>query len=207
MNRFALSLGLISLAILGGCESGQKSGGGLGHSTTASLPGMRYLADEGWIAQEPGSQARAAQYELPAENPMTASAELIFYYFGRNGAGSIEANIERWAGQFERDDDDSLTPDTRTRFGLRIHEVAVEGRYIAEVQPGSEERHDKPGYAMRAAIIETAAGPYYVRLIGPEATMRWWESSWDRMLDSLRPLAHSDAAVADAPGHPQPTDN
>ena len=39
--------------------------------------------------------SRAAQYEL------TPDVILVFYHFGDSGAGSVEANIERWIDQFE----------------------------------------------------------------------------------------------------------
>ena len=42
---------------------------------------------------------------------------------------------------------------------------------MAETAPGSGERVNKPGFRMRAAILESDHGAYYVKLVGPAATV------------------------------------
>jgi hypothetical protein len=54
------------------------------------------------------------------------------------------------------------------------------------VRPGSSERHNKPGFAMRAAVVETPKGPYFVKLTGPTATVRQAEPSFEQFLKSVR---------------------
>ena len=52
---------------------------------------------------------------------------------------------------------------------------------------GSGERVKNPGSRMLAAIVTTEAGPYYVKLLGPKATVARWQSSFDGFIGSLRP--------------------
>lgn len=60
------------------------------------------------------------------------------------------------------------------------------GTYIAEVSPGSAERFNKPGFRLRAAVVETPDGPYYVKLTGPAKTIARWDDSFATFLASLR---------------------
>jgi len=63
------------------------------------------------------------------------------------------------------------------------------GRYVAEVTPGSSERFDKPGFRMIAAYIDAPDGPYYMKLVGPQATIAKWHDSVQTFLKSMRPGA------------------
>jgi hypothetical protein len=57
---------------------------------------------------------------------------------------------------------------------------------VAEVRPGASERFNKPGFAMRAAIIQTPRGPYFVKMVGPQRTMAKWLPTFDVFLKSVR---------------------
>ena len=69
---------------------------------------------------------------------------------------------------------------------LKVTTVDVSGTYVAEVKPGSAERHNKPNYRMRAAVVETPGGPYFVKLTGPAATVGAASAAFDAFLQSMR---------------------
>ena len=69
--------------------------------------------------------------------------------------------------------------------GVKMTLVDVPGTYIAEVTPGSTERFNKPGFRLRAAVIETAGGPYFVKLTGPAKTVEKWDASYRAFLKSI----------------------
>ena len=48
---------------------------------------------ENWTAQTPSSRMRKAQYK-------NGKTEIVVFYFGAGSGGSVEANINRWLGQF-----------------------------------------------------------------------------------------------------------
>ena len=90
-------------------------------------------------------------------------------------AGGVEANVDRWIGQMQQPDGsaskDKARRETQTINGLKVTLVDLTGTYIAEVRPGATERFNKPGFRLRAAVIETPGGPYFVKMIGPAKTM------------------------------------
>ena len=57
---------------------------------------------------------------------------------------------------------------------------------MAEVRPGATEKHNSPGFRMRTAVIETPRGPYYLKLVGPAATVAAWNASFNEFLASLK---------------------
>jgi hypothetical protein len=77
------------------------------------------------------------------------------------------------------------TSDEQTRSGLKVSLVDVSGTYVAEVKPGATERFNKPGYRLRAAVVETPRGPYFIKLTGPAATVARWEDSFRAFIASL----------------------
>ena len=45
--------------------------------------------------------------------------------------------------------------------------------------------HNKPGYRLRAAVVETPKGSYFVKLVGPEKTVAQWNESFLSYLRSF----------------------
>ena len=150
---------------------------------------IRFEAPKEWTAQGTTSSMRVAQYALPRAAGDAEDAELIVYYFGGSG-GSVQANLDRWLGQMEQPDGrpskavaktSKLTPNA-----LQMTVLEVSGRYFAELSPGTPARHNKPGFRMKAVVIETPRGPYFVKLTGPERTVARWETAFDGFLKSAR---------------------
>jgi hypothetical protein len=149
-------------------------------------PGLTFTPPAEWKPRPAASSMRVAEFVPPRAQGDSEDADVIVYFFGGTG-GSVQANIDRWIGQFtSAPGSASPTPETSTVNGLKVTTVAVEGTYIAEVKPGSTERHNKPNYRMRAAVIETPKGPYFVKLTGPAATVRQASASFDQFLKSLK---------------------
>ena len=69
---------------------------------------------------------------------------------------------------------------------LALTLVDVPGTYVAEMSPGSSERHNKPGFRLRAAVVEGRGGPYFVKLTGPAKTIAKWDAAFLAFLKSLR---------------------
>ena len=148
---------------------------------------LTFTPRAGWEVVTPSSAMRVAQYRLPGA---AGPAELVVYYFGPDQGGSLEDNLERWAGQFEQPDgSDSLARAAlaeRRVLGMPVHEVSLSGTYVAETSPGSGERVREEGWRLLAAIIESAHGPYYAKLVGPQATVDAEESAFRAFLSEVR---------------------
>jgi hypothetical protein len=150
---------------------------------------LRFTAPQEWTIRPASSTMRLAEYVLPRAAGDTEDGELIVYFFGGSG-GSVEANIDRWLGQFQQPDGrasrDVATRANRVINGLNVTTLDLGGTYLAEVRPGSSERHNKPGFWMRAAVVTTPRGPYYVKAVGPAKTMARWKDGLDAFISSVR---------------------
>jgi hypothetical protein len=150
---------------------------------------LHYKVPDGWVAGQPTSKMRVAQFKLPKADGDNEDAELVLYYFGSNQGGTAEANIDRWISQIQQADGasskDKAKTESLTVNGLKITTVDVSGRYTAEMAPGSGKFYDKPNYRLRAAVIETAKGNYFVKLAGPAKTVGRWEQSFTDYLKSV----------------------
>jgi hypothetical protein len=151
--------------------------------------GLTYTVPAGWKTVTTTSTMRVAQFAVPRAAGDTADAELVVYYFGGSG-GTVEANIERWLGQMQQPDGRPssavATRQSRTINGLKATLVDVGGTYVAEVTPGSKERHNSPNFRLRAAVIETTNGPYFIKLTGPAKTVAAAEKAYEQFLSSVR---------------------
>jgi hypothetical protein len=53
------------------------------------------------------------------------------------------------------------------------------------MMPGGGARYNMPKARLRAAVIETPKGPYFVKLIGPEETVARWDESFMAFVKSF----------------------
>jgi hypothetical protein len=150
------------------------------------LGAIAVAAPEGWKDEPVTSSMRRAQWKIDAEG---GQAELVVFYFGQMGAGSVEKNLERWYGQFAQADGrpskEVAQTTEKTVADMKVTRVEVGGRYVAEVRPGAGERHDVADARMLAAIVEAPDGAYYFKLIGPDPTVKAAAAGFDSMLDSV----------------------
>jgi hypothetical protein len=150
---------------------------------------LKFTVPAGWVEEERTSSMRIAQYRLPKATGDTEDASLVLYYFGQNQGGSTAANIERWIGQIQQADGSSSKDKSKQEnleaHGLKVTAVDVSGTYVAETAPGSGTFHNKPGYRLRAAVVETPKGSYFVKLVGPEKTVAQWNESFLSYLRSF----------------------
>jgi len=143
---------------------------------------LTFTKPPSWTDRAVASSMRVAEFVVPKVPGDTEDGELIIYYFG-GGGGSVEANLERWASQFQ-----STKEPVRTSAvvnGLKLSSLDVSGTYIAEMRPGSTEHFNKPGFRMRATVVETPKGPYFIKLTGPIKTIDSAGTAFDQFLKSL----------------------
>ena len=139
-----------------------------------------------WTIKMVTSNMRVADYIIGADE-----AELVIYYFGQTGAGSLEANLDRWFGQFQQADG-KPTKDVakieKAKFGgQEATVVSVGGHYHADAIPGmgTGQPVDKQDQALLAAIVASPSGPYYFKLVGNKKTIDANAAKFRAMLTSL----------------------
>lgn len=142
---------------------------------------LKFRVPAGWVEEERTSSMRVAQYKLPKAPGDTEDASVVLYYFGQGQGGSTAANIERWLSQMKQADGSPVKDAKQVSFstgGLQVTTIDVSGTYVAETSPGSGTFHNKPAHRLRAAVVETPNGSYYVKLVGPEKTVAQWNDSF-----------------------------
>jgi hypothetical protein len=151
--------------------------------------GLVFTAPPAWTSRPPASSMRVAEFIVPKAAGDAEDAEAIIYFFGGSG-GSVDANIDRWIGQMQQPDGsaskEKARRETLTINGLKVTTVDVAGTYVAEVRPGATERHNKPAFRLRAAVIETPRGPYYIKMTGPAKTMAAADADFKKFLTTMR---------------------
>lgn len=153
-------------------------------SNSANSPAageLHYKAPDGWVKEPTSSTMRVAQYKLPKTEGDPEDALLVIYYFGATQGGTAQANIDRWISQMQQPDGsatkDKAKTETSTVNGLKVTSIDVSGTYTAEMAPGSGSTHNDANYRLRAAVVETPKGNYFLKLVGPAKTMGRWEQS------------------------------
>src|SRR5678815_1787841 len=160
----------------------------LGNNAAAQKSELKFRVPAGWVEEERTSSMRVAQYKLPKAEGDTEDGSLVLYYFGPGQGGSTTANIDRWLGQMKQADGGApkgAKDEHLVTNGLKVTTVDVSGTYVAETAPGSGTFHNKPDYRLRAAVIETPNGSYFVKLVGPEKTVTQWNDSFVSYIKSF----------------------
>jgi hypothetical protein len=151
--------------------------------------GLTFTAPPAWASRPSASTMRIAEFVVPKAAGDSEDAEVIVYFFGGSG-GTVDANIDRWIGQMQQPDGsaskDKARRDALTINGLKVTTVDLAGTYVAEVRPGATGRYNKPGFRLRAAVVEAKRGPYYIKMVGPEKTMAAADADFKKFLATVR---------------------
>jgi hypothetical protein len=157
-------------------------------SASSSQGDLRLKSPDGWISERPSSSMRVSQYQLPAAPGDAEAASLVVYYFGPGQGGSVDANLERWIGQIQtpdgRSSKDKAKTESTTVNGMKVTLLDVAGTYAGGDMGGGGATQSKPNYRMRAAVIETPKGAYFIKLVGPEKTVSRWDQAFREFVNS-----------------------
>jgi len=155
-------------------------------ASPAAVPDLKFTAPSGWIAETPSSSMRKAQYRLPRAEGDPEDAEMNVFFFPGEG-GSVQDNIDRWIGQFQKSDGSPATGAVSRRevHGISITIVDVNGIYLSGTGMMTETKA-MPNFRMLAAVAETSAGPWFFKLTGPAATIARWEPSFQSFIDTIQ---------------------
>jgi len=135
-----------------------------------------------WEWVESTSKMRKAQLKL-TDAASKASADVVFYHFGANGAGTVQANVDRWLGQFSEPRDQINAKVEHTTVGkTKVTYVQAEGTYNSGMPGGPTT--PMPGFALTGAILESDDGNVFVRMTGPKALVKSSLAEFKKMVES-----------------------
>ncbi len=187
-NRAVAIVVVVSaLFLIAGCSKKQEHQQGgtqpavLGEAK-GSVAGIQWSVPKHWTEQG-ARQMRAATYTIPAAQGDPEPAECAVFYFGNSQGGSVDANIDRWVGQFE-----TKTPPAKSERdvnGMKVTLVQIAGSYLAPAGPMMESQGKKDNYRLLGAIVEGPQGSVFFKLTGAAKTVGECEEGFDAMVGSL----------------------
>ncbi|MGD0040353.1 MAG: hypothetical protein ABSE84_08075, partial [Isosphaeraceae bacterium] len=126
------------------------------------------------------SPMRRAQLKVEPVPGDEYPALLVVYAFP-GGAGSVEANVDRWRGQFKDADGKPPKIESKTVKGKNVEVTRVEtaGHYKPGAIPGMAPEPERENARMLVAIVTTAKVGY------SDKTMTALKPSFDALISSL----------------------
>lgn len=153
-------------------------------------------APAGWRRVQPKSGMIETEFTIPGDAAGAAGEPLAPGRMTVMGAGgSVEANIERWYGQFAQPDGSS------TKDKAAVKKLKVAGRDVTLVDvagtykdsPGGPfaggKTIERPAYRMLAAIVEGPDGNYFLKFYGPAAIVEQHADGFRKMVEGMVPAA------------------
>lgn len=159
---------------------------------TKNLGTITVKVPAGWKSAEPKSPMRKAQFALPKAEGDREDAELVVFNFGAGQGGGVQANLDRWYGQFKQTDGtatrDKAKVTKKKIDGMEVTIVDVSGTYVAPKQIGNPAAgtYNEPNWRMLAAIVPAPESDYFFKLVGPAKTVAKWAKSFDAFVNSVK---------------------
>ena len=135
-----------------------------------------------WEWVETASSMRKAQLKVNDAEKKN-SAEVVFFHFGPSNGGGVQANVDRWFGQFQEPREKIGAKNEETKIGKhKVTFVRAEGTYLSGMPGGA--RTPQPGTLLRGAIVESVEGNVFVKMTGPVALVKSAEEDFRKMIES-----------------------
>ena len=126
---------------------------------------------------------RKAQFNVTGNG---GGAEVVFFNFGPGQGGGVQANIDRWLGQFaEAKDKLNSKTEKKAVNGINITYVSAEGTYLSG--PPFGKKTPIKNQALLGAIVENAAGgDIFIKMTGPKSTVTDATKAFKSMTESAK---------------------
>ena len=160
--------------------------------TLVGIDGQSSRTPADWKEVEANLPNRYKQFTLPKAAGDSADAELIIYFFGTGQGGSADANVKRWKGQFQPPEGkkiDDVSKLEEFKVGnTPVTYLDIQGTYLFKARPfdPNEKPQLRPNYHMIGVIFESAKGPYFIKVVGPEKTVTQHKKGFDEWLKNFK---------------------
>jgi len=134
-----------------------------------------------WKVVKPSSSMRLMEFQVGVNN--TDASMAVF----KNIGGTINDNLERWAGQFGYeliDQDVKITNEMIN--GIDFHIISILGTYTNTMAFSARNSETKNNYRLLGAIANTTDGLYYFKMTGPNAIINNEIEEFSYFIQSLQ---------------------
>jgi hypothetical protein len=123
-----------------------------------------------WQERQVTGNMRKAQMNVPKVEGDKEDAEFVVFFFD-GGGGGVDANVQRWAKQFQPQGRKLKVTSGKSSQGDYVL-VDLQGTWNKPVGPMVQGRtKETPNARAISLILTTKEGNYYLRLTGPEKTV------------------------------------
>jgi hypothetical protein len=146
------------------------------------VAGLSFNGPKEFLSVKPSSFMRKAQLKVGVD---ATEGQIVFFHFGPQGGGGLQANVDRWFGQFAEPKKDINAKTEKSEAGEAVVTfVSAEGTFKAGPPRGPVE--EKPGYALLGAIIESKQGAIFAKFTGPKATVSAHSVAFKKMITGAK---------------------
>jgi len=130
---------------------------------------------------------RAATYPVTPAQGDPDTAECVVYFFGLGQGGSVQANIDRWEGQFKAPGGKPAAAKVNKIIihGLAVTTIDVAGEYSGMAGPTATAPVAVSGYRLLGAIVESPGGNVFIKFTGAAKTMAANQPKFQQLLESF----------------------
>lgn len=143
------------------------------------------IAPSNWEKVQPKSGIVQHEFRAPKEAKEDAARITIM-----QASGGIDANIDRWVGQFEGVEKKDAKIEKKEVAGSKIHIVDISGTFKDSMgggpfAPGPVKKREN--YRMLGVIIETKdAGTTFIKMTGEQPIVEQLSEGFKKSLDDLK---------------------
>jgi hypothetical protein len=183
-TRFQFTLALTVMTVCSASASGQDR--------TITLDGMKSALPAEWKVEKSTSQMRAHQFRLPKVDGDADDAEVVVFYFGAGGGGTIAENVKRWKQTFVppsgKSIDDVAKVEEMKVGDTPVTYLDVSGTYKFKTRPNDPNSKEelKANSRMIGVVFASKNGPYFIRFVGPEKTVTHHKKGFDGWLKAFK---------------------
>jgi hypothetical protein len=178
-----LRLGWLPLCLLLAVAPGANLNVRAEDAATFKVGDFTFTRPEKWESAPPATSMRAAQFKVSDADGKT-SAEVAFFQFGPGGAGGVQANVDRWLGQFN---------EPRDKINAKVEEVTIGKTKVTYVSAEGTFRSGMPGgpttpmsdYGLMGAMVGSdGENVIFIKMTGPKGLVKSATADFKKMVES-----------------------
>jgi hypothetical protein len=173
---FLSSLAVLAIAVQAAWAEDPKQ--------TVDAKGLKFEVPASWRSSPPTSQMRRAELKVEPVEGDDYPAELVVFAF-RGGAGTVEDNLKRWQRMFKDKDGNAPKIESKKVKGKNVEVTRAETSGDYHPAQLIRPEPDRPNARLLGAIVTGEGESYYVRMIGPDKTMKKLRPEFDKLLETI----------------------
>ncbi len=141
-----------------------------------------------WKVVKPRSRIVQHEFSVAAAEGDEMAGRMTIMAAG----GGVQANIDRWVGQFQTAEGKPLGDDAKKieekKIGdQKVHTVDLTGNYQDSMRGPFGPKVNRPNYRMLAAIVPLKEqGTWFIKFYGPQATVKAAEKDFRAMVEGIK---------------------